>query len=221
MPLITIIGAGPGVSQGVAKLWGQNGYTIGLIARNEAKLQTQVQELADLDIRACYATGDATDPASLRKALDQIKQAAGAADVLLYNVSVAPPGFAPRNIIEAETPERVATEFMAGAINAITAVQYVLPDMRAAGKGTLLLTGSSGAFNPSPDYGSLGLQKAGIRNLAQQIHGMLHGKNGLRVGMVTIIGFVDPDSDKHNPDAIAQQFWRIHTGETDEWEVQW
>ncbi len=45
MGLVIIIGAGPGISYGVAEKFGKAGYRIALIARNEEKLKA-------LDLRA-------------------------------------------------------------------------------------------------------------------------------------------------------------------------
>jgi short-subunit dehydrogenase len=38
-PLIVIVGAGPGVSAGVAKKFGANGFRVVLVARTKAKLE--------------------------------------------------------------------------------------------------------------------------------------------------------------------------------------
>lgn len=43
--LVTIIGAGPGISRAVALRFGKEGYTIGLIARREINLKAMVEEL--------------------------------------------------------------------------------------------------------------------------------------------------------------------------------
>ena len=53
--LITIIGAGKGISQSIAKKFGNEGFKIALIARNESNLQELVMQLSKLGIDATYA----------------------------------------------------------------------------------------------------------------------------------------------------------------------
>ena len=59
--LITIIGAGPGISQGIAEKFGNQGFKVALIARTESKLIEQVKQLENIGISATYAVADVAD----------------------------------------------------------------------------------------------------------------------------------------------------------------
>ena len=76
-----------------------------------------------------------------------------------------------------------------GAVAAVTAAQEVLPAMRAAGRGTLLFTGSGVALKPWAPGAALGMQKAALRSyvfaLADEV-----GPLGIHAATVTIQGVV-------------------------------
>jgi short-subunit dehydrogenase len=101
----------------------------------------------------------------------------------------------------------------------LTATRAVLPEFRAAGKGTVLVTGGGLSLQPLPEYGSLAVGKAGIRNLAQSLHLALKPEN-IRVATVTICGFVSVHSPVHNPPAIAAAFWKLYQDESSGFEIQ-
>ncbi len=102
--------------------------------------------------------------------------------------------------------------------NAQAAVLQVLPDMQTLRRGTLLFTGGGFALTPDPRFASLSLGKAGIRSLAHQFSILLKD-TPIRVGMVTVCGYVDPKSPKHTPTAIANEFWKLHEGTAGSWEI--
>ncbi len=87
--MVIIIGAGTGISYGVAQKFGKEGYRIALIARNESRLKELATALQQEGIDVIYAAGDVAQEASLIQALNQISEAAGIADMILYNPSGA------------------------------------------------------------------------------------------------------------------------------------
>lgn len=87
-PLITIVGMGTGISQGVAEKFGTEGYAVAMIARNEEKLQDFKTELLEKGITADYFVADAGDAESLQQAFLKIRETMGDSSVLLYNAAV-------------------------------------------------------------------------------------------------------------------------------------
>jgi NAD(P)-dependent dehydrogenase (short-subunit alcohol dehydrogenase family) len=47
MPTLAIVGAGPGMGLAIARTFGRNGFTVALLASDQAKLDTFVAQLAD------------------------------------------------------------------------------------------------------------------------------------------------------------------------------
>lgn len=200
--VLSIIGVGAGVSMAVAKHFGQQGYSVALISRNLEKLQGFVQTLAAEGIQALAFQADTYDSKSIQAALAQAEQALGATQVLLYNAAA----LRARNIL-LETPEQLEQDFKVNVSNALAAVKAVKDKMQA-GEASILLTGGGFAMQPNPNYGSLSIGKAALRNLAFSLSQALQSKQ-IYVGTVTIAGYVKPDTD-HAPERVAEEFWELH-----------
>ena len=203
MKNILIIGAGPGVSFGVAKRFAGEGFRVLLIARNLEKLNASVQVLQGLGFEAHAQSADVSDFDALTHAMDQLQNDYGFIDVLLYNAAAlrkTPPSDL--------DPETMVQDFRVNVAGALVAVQKVLPSMQQQKRGTILLTGGGLSLNPYFEYTSLSVGKAGIRNLAFSLAQELQPQ-GIKVGTVTIAGYVKKDTH-FDPDKIAEEFWKIH-----------
>src|SRR5215203_136406 len=82
---ILIFGAGPGLSRSVAHLFGQKGFTVSLVARNEDKLKQEIKELEAANIKADYKVAAVGDEKSLTAILRNLKSSESLLDVILYN----------------------------------------------------------------------------------------------------------------------------------------
>ena len=89
MPVLVIVGAGAGMGLAIAKTFGANGYKVGLLSRNSAKLQPLVAELAEHGIEAAAFAFDVLDRASIAAGLAAVQQRLGQIDVLEYSPSGA------------------------------------------------------------------------------------------------------------------------------------
>lgn len=192
-----IIGAGPGVSQAVARRFGQDGYRLVLFSRRGA-----ADEAAALQAEGFAAEGravDAADPDSVKQAL----LAVGPVGVLVYNATAATPAMP-----TALSWPRLQRDFAVSVGSALTAAQAVAPAMQAAGGGSILLTGGGFAHQPMAALASLGIGKAALRNLAFSLAEELR-PTGIRVGTVTILGVVAAGT-RFDPAAIAEAFHALH-----------
>lgn len=197
---IAIIGAGSGISQAVAHRFGQEGYDVVLIARNAARLHKQVAELQAAGITATSVVADSSQP-------DQLKQALTGLDglrVVHYNAAALH-----STDVLAETAESLTQDFTVNVAGLLTAVQAALPQLEAQ-KGSVLVTGGGLAKYPHPAYASLALGKAAQANLANSLAQALQPK-GIYVGVLQINAQVSDADAVHNPTAIAQRFWAMHT----------
>ena len=52
MPVIAIVGAGPGLGQSIARRFGREGFAVALISRTQSRLDDMVAELASRGIEA-------------------------------------------------------------------------------------------------------------------------------------------------------------------------
>ncbi|RPK31373.1 SDR family NAD(P)-dependent oxidoreductase [Paenibacillus xylanexedens] len=85
MKTIAIVGAGAGLGMSIAKKFGQNGFRVALIARNEEKLNQLVIELEQLGIEAASFQADILNKEQIEMAFAAIKEKYGFIDVLEYS----------------------------------------------------------------------------------------------------------------------------------------
>lgn len=199
-----IIGAGPGISQGVARLFGEKGFSIGLIARNETKLQEETEALRKQGIAAHYAVADSGNPVSLYAALDQLEADCGTPEMILYNASASV--YKP---LEEEDWESIVRQLDVNAGGAFHVLKRYLPKFKEHNKGKLFFTGGGLSLHPQPGMAGLALGKAAMRNL------VLGTAAGLKytqvhVATVTVCGFVKKDDERYTPAAIAGLFWKLY-----------
>jgi NAD(P)-dependent dehydrogenase (short-subunit alcohol dehydrogenase family) len=194
-PRCAVIGFGPGLGAAIARRFAAEGFAVLGLARDPARHAALAAPGITL------AAADAADPESLAAAL------AAGTDVLVYNAyraTMAEPG------PSALTPQALAEDFAVNVAGALAAVRAVLPGMRAAGRGSLLLTGGGLALSPTNwlPAASLAIGKAGLRSLALTLHAEL-APEGLHAGTVTVAGTVAPGTP-FDPDRVADAFWALH-----------
>ena len=87
-----VVGVGPGIGQAVARRFGREGYSLGLIARKKESLAGFVETLAATKIKAKGFPADAESAPSLGDALKAVEDDLGSIDVVIYNAAAAKPG---------------------------------------------------------------------------------------------------------------------------------
>ncbi len=202
--LITIIGAGQGISHGVAEKFGKEGFQVALIARTETKLQEQVKQLEQNGISATYSVADVADPKSLKSALLSIKEQNGHAEVILYNaaaVSVV-------DILE-QSWENIKSQMDINVGGYFNLMKMVLPYCLQENRGKLFVTGGGLALGGDDQWTSLSVGKAALRNLVQAFQKKSHATN-VHIAQLTVCGYVNPADEKYSPKAISEQYWKLY-----------
>lgn len=200
MPQVcTIVGAGPGMGMALAGRFQRAGFTVALISRSADHL------LADPAAAGMHAfQADAGEPQALTAAFKQIHQQLGGTEVLIYNAAA---------MVEASpltlTPNMLIDHLRVNVVGALVSTQQVVPEMKIKGAGTLLFTGGGLSLKPRPQYASLAMGKAALRNLVGGLAGELTAL-GIKVGTVTINGWVNKAKGL-DPDLIAEEYWTLHT----------
>jgi len=136
MPVIAIIGAGPGLGAAVARRFGREGFSVALISRNESKLDDMVAELATAGVIANGYSADVRVPAQLEGALERAAAELGPITALQY--SPLPSRDYLKPVLEL-TPELALEALQFSALGLVHAARAVLPAMRAAGDGSIIL----------------------------------------------------------------------------------
>lgn len=200
---ILIIGAGQGLSQKVAEKFAAEGFSINLISRSKENLEKIKQELKIKNIDIDYANADAGNADQLTQAIKSLPDFKKGFDAVLYNAAV----LKATDILE-ETSESLSQDFAVNVANALHTLQINFDGLKQK-KGAFLLTGGGFALHPSADFGSLSIGKAGLRNLAFQLHERLK-EYDIYVGLLTVAGFIKSDSDTHSPALLADLYWNLY-----------
>lgn len=151
--------------------------------------------------------------ASWMKDIEQVFQLIhawrGRTDVLIYNAADMAPG--PVTSLESDLLLETMTTNVGGAL---TSVHQVLPDMRRHGCGTILFTGGGLALEPYPGWAALAAGKAALRSVALNLHRELLPP-GIHVAVVAVCGILQAGT-AFAPEAVAEEYWRLHAQPIDE-----
>lgn len=199
---------GPKLGFAMAKKFGENGFVVGLISRNESTLKERATLLQEQGIQVFYHTADAYDKDELEAAISALKKKMGIIDVLFYNAA----GMKRKNLLSEET-EDLVKDFRLNVAHVFHSVKYLLDDLRQT-KGAVLLTGGGFSLNPNNEFGSLSLGKAGLRNLALQLNEALK-EDDIYVGTLTINGHIQEESNLYSPSILANMFWEMYMSRID------
>jgi NADP-dependent 3-hydroxy acid dehydrogenase YdfG len=202
---LVIVGAGPNLGLAVARRFGREGFAVGLISRDQAKLDRLADEVRADGIQAHGAAADIRDAAALRSAIEALAAELGPVEVLEYSPLPAKEFMKP--VLETDVDDvRGPLEF--SVLGAVAAARAVLDPMRAAGKGTILFTTGGAAINPYPLRAGVGISFAGEVAYARMLHDELAG-SGVHVAHTAIGGRIAPGAD-HEPEDVAELLWRHH-----------
>lgn len=220
-----IIGVGPGLGSAVARRFAREDYAVALVARREESLAGARQEIEETGGTALAVTADATDPASVAKAFERIREELGDPEVLVYNAGAFQMG----GILDLE-PEKFDECLRANCSGALYAAQQVLPAMVEAGRGTIILTGATAALRGGARFSALATGKFALRALAQSA-AREFGPQGVHVAHTVIDGQIEtpalrqrsPERDESTtlaPDAIAETYWQLHVQDPRAWTLE-
>ena len=194
-PVVVVVGAGPGVSGSVARAFAREGYDVGLLGIHEDQLQVLAGELEALGATVDRAVADITDAQAAGAAIGRIGEHTGRIDVLHFN----PSAFREKDPLELTVAE-LLEDVTLGVGALLVAVQAGRPFMSAGGRVTA--TGSMAADKPWHRAASLGVQKAGLRNLVHSLDATL-APDGIRAVSVTVRGTLAKDGP-FTPDRVAE-----------------
>jgi NAD(P)-dependent dehydrogenase (short-subunit alcohol dehydrogenase family) len=220
-----VLGVGPGLGAAVARRFAREGFAVALMARREGSVAGVREEIEGAGGTALPVSTDATDPASVAAAFDEVRSNLGAPEIFVYNAGAFQMG----GILDL-SPEKFDECFKANCAGAFYAAQQVLPAMVEAGRGTVLLTGATAALRGGARFSALAVGKFGLRALAQSM-AREFGPQGVHVAHVVVDGQIDtprvremsPGREDHtmlSPDAIAETYWQLHSQDRTAWTLE-
>lgn len=209
MTSLAIIGAGPGLGAAVARRFGREGFAVGLISRNQAKVDALAEDLSRDGISAAGFAADVRDPQSIARALEQVTETLGPIEVLQY--SPLPQKDFMRPVLET-TPADLVGPIEFSIYGPVAAVHQVVPGMRFLGenRGTILFVNGGSAVTPGRNVTGTSVAFAGQAAYAQLLHEVL-GEEGIQVSQLIIGGQIVSGDTEKDPDVLAEHLWSLHT----------
>lgn len=205
-----VVGAGPGNGLSLGRKFIAQGYATALLARSEENLSALTEALPAAHTYAC----DVTDPESIASVFGRIGQDLGTTDVLVYNAGSGV--FGSIDDIDAEAFEQA---WRTNAMGCFHSARAVLPGMRKAGGGKIIVMGATAAKRGGAKFAAFASAKAAQYNLAQSMARHLAPEK-IHVAYIVIDGMIDiprtrarmpdkPDEFFLDPDDIADAVFRI------------
>lgn len=192
-----VVGVGPGLGEALARTFSTEGYRVALLSRREQKLAALASELDGVAV-AC----DATDPASIRAALAEVRRRLGPVHTLLWNV-----GSAVWGDLDTVDEDGMELAWRTNALGLFAAAKAAVADMRAAGEGAIIVTGATASRRGKPLTTAFAAGKAAQRSLCQSLARQLWPE-GVHVALMIIDAGVGPrggdDPGKLDPNHAAR-----------------
>jgi short-subunit dehydrogenase len=202
---LLLVGAGPGLGMAVARRFAAGGYRVTLVARSSDGLGNLAASLADTGARIDTVAADASDSEGLRARIAELYNERGAPGLIIYNAVMG----APDDLLSSSA-EHLQTAYAVDVVGAIVVTQVAAPGMRAAGSGTIIVTGGGFADYPIPALATISLGKAALRSAATMLGADLE-PDGIRVATLTIAGQIVAGT-AFDPENIAKRYWEVvHT----------
>lgn len=181
-----IVGAGPGNGLAIATRFHEGGYRVALLARDPDNLRRLQQTLPDAHCQRC----DVTLPDELERAMVSVRADLGQIGVLVYNA-----GSGVFGSIDDVSADDFENAWRVNALGCFHAVRHVLPDMRSAGGGNIVIIGATASRRGGAGFAAFASAKGAQYNLAQSLARHL-GPEGIHVSYAVIDGVIDSERSR-------------------------
>jgi NAD(P)-dependent dehydrogenase (short-subunit alcohol dehydrogenase family) len=220
-PVCVVVGVGPGNGAAFARRFAAEGYAAALLARGLEFTRDLASTLPDARAYEC----DVADAGSVEHTFKAIRDELGNVDVLVYNAGTGVWG----------TVEDVkAADFeMAWRVNALGALltsQQVIPAMKKAGKGSIVVIGATASRRGGAKTAAFAPAKAAQRSLTESMARHLWPA-GIHVSLIVVDGVValprtrkmmpdKPDAFFVKPEDIAETALRLSQQSPSAWSFE-
>jgi NAD(P)-dependent dehydrogenase (short-subunit alcohol dehydrogenase family) len=173
-----ITGAGQGIGRGIAMRFGREGAAVGVLDVVAAASQSVAAEIVAGGGRAIALPADVARAEHVALAVDRLAASFGPPNVLVHNAAIMPEG----TIVETSEPDwdRV---FAVNVKGAYLASRAVIPHMRQAGGGAIILMASITGVNGLPGLAAYSATKGALISMARAM-AVDHAREGIRVNSV-------------------------------------
>ena len=164
---VVITGASRGLGLATAAHLYQRGWTVLAAMRTPADGMARLRAITSAspdDPRLIGVTIDLEDPASIAGAGAAIREAVGSPDGLVHNAGLAGVGS-----LEEMPQEKWEQIFATNFFGPLRLTRELLPSMRAAGRGRVVVISSQGAIRGMPGIGAYSASKGALERWAESL----------------------------------------------------
>jgi NAD(P)-dependent dehydrogenase (short-subunit alcohol dehydrogenase family) len=219
------VGASAGLGAALARRFAKGGLIVALTGRNAERVQAVSAEIVAAGGRARALPGDVSSPDDVRRLVAGV-EGLGPLRAALFNA-----GNAVRGTPLELTPEQFESTWRGSTFAGFLFARAALPELLAAGGGTLLFTGATASLRGRGPFVAFAAAKAGLRSVAQSF-AREYGPRGVHVAHVVIDGGIDGERLRAQaphlaadagadsllqPDAIAETYWQLHRQHRSAW----
>lgn len=162
---VLISGAGRGIGKRLALSFAQAGARVGLLARSRAELDLAELEISHNGGRALGIQCDVRDYGQVEAATGRFREFAGPVSVLIC----AHGAFGAIGPLETCDPDAWLDGIRTGVGGVMHLCRAVLPEMKAARAGKILILTGPGAASPRPNFSAYSAAQAALARLAETL----------------------------------------------------
>ncbi|HKN97989.1 MAG TPA: SDR family oxidoreductase [Pseudonocardiaceae bacterium] len=189
--VVVVTGASGGVGRATARLLGECGASVAVLARGERGLHAAARDVTEAGGRGLPVTVDVADHDALADAADHIEWTLGPIDIWV-NVAFATL-FAPFTEITPAEYERATRVTYLGYV---WGTRVALERMRPRNRGVIVQTGSAMAYRGIPLQSVYSGAKHAIQGFTEALRSeLLHERSGIAVTMVQLPAVNTPQFD--------------------------
>src|SRR5436305_13106422 len=178
--VVVITGSSAGVGRAAAREFGRHGASVGLISRNQERLETAKREIEEAGGRALVLPLDVADANAIENAADRVEKALGPIDIWVNNAMASV--FSPTAEITPDEYKRVTEVTYLGYVYGTLAA---LKRMQKRDRGTIVQVGSALAYRSIPLQSAYCAAKHAIAGFTDSLRcELIHDKSKVRVTMV-------------------------------------
>ena len=178
--VVVVTGASAGLGRAIAREFGRHGASVGLISRNQERLETAKREIEESGGHALVLPLDVADAAAVENAAQRVEEELGPIDTWVNNAMVSV--FSPIEEMETEEFKRVTEVTYLGVVYGTLAA---LKRMRPRNRGNIVQVGSALAYRSIPLQSAYCASKHAIAGFTDSLRcELVHQRSRVHVCMV-------------------------------------
>ncbi|GAE24510.1 3-oxoacyl-[acyl-carrier protein] reductase [Halalkalibacter wakoensis JCM 9140] len=174
-----VTGAGKGIGRATAIALAKEGVQVGLLARTEADLVEVANEIEAIGQKAAYATVDVSSLEEVEKAVEQITNELGPADILINNAGTAKFG----SFLDLD-PQEWKNIIDVNLLGVYYVTRAVLPQLIEKNGGDIINISSTAGQKGAPVTSAYSASKFGLLGLTESL-ALEVRKHNIRVTALT------------------------------------